>query len=352
MSNKILTIGPDYTRLHGGIASLIAVYAQYDKNFKFLPTYSSECNIKNILLFPFFYLRIITFLLTHREFKIVHIHGASRISFYRKYLFFSSARFLKRKVIYHIHGGAYPKFYQNSNRFTKQMIRSMINNSDAIITLSSKWENYFKKEFSPKEVYILNNAISKATHCTAPLPHTDRLVLLYLGRISEEKGLFDLVDLIRKHKEYFSDKIKLILGGLGDDKRLMDLIKKNNLEDMIEYVGWVDGKKKAFLLNRCDLFILPSLHEGLPISILEAMSYKKPIIATDVGGVSSIVLDKINGVLVPPLSQQELFDAIHFFVDHKELLGEYGSNSNILVKEFLADRVIDQLHTIYIRIQA
>ncbi len=60
--NKVLTIGQDYKTLKDGIASILEVYAQYDKTFKFLPTYSSEDNIKNLLLFPYKYLSIMFFL--------------------------------------------------------------------------------------------------------------------------------------------------------------------------------------------------------------------------------------------------------------------------------------------------
>lgn len=346
----ILTIGPDYKKLKGGIASVLSVYAKYDPIFSFLPSYSSENNFLNILWFPIKYLNILFFLIANRKFNIVHIHGASRISFYRKYLIFLSVKYLlKRKVIYHIHGGAYHKFEKKSNLLIKKMIHHMIDNSDAIICLSANWEQYYKTSFHPNKVFILNNIIPKPVTQKTVI-EKDIIQFLFLGKIYKEKGIYDLLEVVHKNKDYLQGKAKIIIGGNGETEELINKIDQLKISNIVEFIGWISGKQKEKLLVESDIFILPSYYEGLPISILEAMSYKSPIISTDVGGISTIVKNDENGFLIKPGDKNAIFNSMHFFIENKEKIREFGKNSFKIVKDFLPSRVIADLHKIYNRI--
>lgn len=342
-----MTIGPDYKTLKGGIASVLSVYAKYDKSFKFLPTYSSENNFKNILLFPIKYFNILFFLITHLNYKIVHIHGASRISFYRKYLIFLSLKYLlRRKIIYHIHGGEYHLFENESNFIIKKIIHHMVNNSNAIICLSNQWKEFFETKFNPQKTVVLNNII--------PMPlekniMTDNEIIkfLFLGKIVDGKGVFDLLISVYNHKEYLKQKIKIFIGGDGEIERLQKEIEELNLGEMVEFVGWVSGESKDKLLVNCNIYLLPSYNEGLPISILEAMSYKMPIISTDVGGIATIVKNDLNGILITPGDRDALFEGMKYFIEHKDEIDKYGETSFEIVQDFLPEKVINDLYMIY-----
>ncbi|CUV66435.1 conserved membrane hypothetical protein [Sulfurovum sp. enrichment culture clone C5] len=344
---RVLTIGPDYKTLKGGIASVLSVYAKYDKSFKFLPTYSSENNFKNILLFPIKYFNILFFLIIHSNYKIIHIHGASRISFYRKYFIFLSLKYLlRRKVIYHIHGGEYHLFENESNSLVKKMIHNMVEQSNAIICLSREWKGFFETKFNPQKTIVLNNII--------PMPikknkttNSGTIQFLFLGKIVDGKGIFDLINMAYNHKDYLNDKVKIIIGGNGEVDYLQSKIKRMNIGNIIRYVGWVSGSKKDDLLIDSDVYILPSYNEGLPISILEAMSYKMPIIATAVGGIPRIVQNNVNGILIQPGDQEALFERIKYFTENREKIKAYGQASFEIVKDFLPEKVIGDLHNIY-----
>ena len=348
---KILTIGPDYKTLKGGIASVLEVYAKYDEAFKFLPTYSSENNIVNILMFPVKYLTIIIFLLTHPNYKIVHIHGASRISFFRKYLIFLSVKYLlRRKTVYHIHGAEYHEFIDESSSMTKFFIKQMLEGTDAVICLSIQWADFFNKHYNIKNLYILNNIV--------PLPgqiskekNTDKIIFLLLGRIEKRKGMFDLLTMIHNHIDYFRNKVIVYIGGDGETEKLQKEIKEYKLDSLVEFVGWVSGDKKEKLLSESDVYVLPSYNEGLPISILEAMSYRKPIISTNVGGIPTIVKNDVNGKLIEPGDEQALFESLEFFIEHRELIPTYGDKSFEMVQDFLPESVISDLHKIYRKIE-
>jgi glycosyltransferase involved in cell wall biosynthesis len=345
--NKILTIGPDYKTLKGGVASVLSVYAKYDKSFKFLPTYSSEKNILNVLLFPLKYFKILFFLLFNPSYKIVHIHGASRISFYRKYFLFLNIKYLLgRKVVYHIHGAEYHLFMEESSPFIKKCILNMLEQSDAVICLSIQWKDFFKKQANLKSIYILNNTISMPVEYIKT-KQSDKIIFLLLGRIGERKGIFDLINVIGENQDYFRDKIKVIIGGDGEIERMLNEIRQYNIEDIIDYVGWVSGDDKDKLLIKSDVNILPSYNEGLPISILESMSYKMPIISTDVGGISTIVKNNYNGFLIEAGDIKELFNSMKYFIENKTKIAEYGNNSFEIIQDFLPEKVIKDLHKIY-----
>ena len=345
---QVLTIGPDYHTLKGGIASVLSVYADYDKNFTFLPTYSSENNIVNILISPVKFFNIVWFLLTHPNYKIVHIHGASRISFYRKYLLFITLKYIvRRKVIYHIHGGEYHEFIDESSLITKFYIRHILEKSDAVICLSVQWFDFFDKYYNIKNLYILNNIVSLPLKRSTKNDDDKRITFLLLGRIETRKGMFDLLEMIKNHKDYFNNKVIVKIGGDGEIEKLQNMIHEYRLETIVEYVGWVSGERKLDLLNKSDIYILPSYNEGLPISILEAMSFKMPIISTDVGGISTIVKNDENGKLIMPGEQEALFEAMKFFVEHQEVIPQYGDISFQWVQDFFPEMVISNLHKIY-----
>ena len=101
------------------------------------------------------------------------------------------------------------------------------------------------------------------------------------------------------------------------------------------------------MLNSCDVYILPSYHEGLPISVLEAMSYGKPVISTNVGGIPEIVKPGFNGWLFQPGDHQALNTIIREAMNNKDLLKQYGNNSLRLSKNYTPESVFQSLNQLY-----
>lgn len=343
---RVLTIGPD-DNLKGGIASVLKSYRENQKDFELLPTISKETKTGKAFTFGVGILKLIGALATNRDIEIIHIHGASRGSFYRKYLVFLLVKYIfRRKVIYHIHGAEYHLFYGESNRPMRTLIRHMIAASDAVIVLSQQWKEFFEKNFTPQKIFVLNNIVEYPKPARV-LEKSDKLSFLFLGRIGERKGIFDLLNTIKTHKEELKGKILLRIGGDGEIERLQNFIKYNALEDLIQYDGWIGGQKKIEILNESDVYILPSYNEGLPISILEAMSYKMPVITTSVGGIPEVVKDHKNGLLVEPGDQEGIYNAIKFFMNNKDTLTAFGEKSYEIVSDYFPGRVLSHLDQIY-----
>ena len=91
-----------------------------------------------------------------------------------------------------------------------------------------------------------------------------------------------------------------------EEEIIKAFIQNNQISDIAVFEGWVTGDKKIEYLNWADIYILPSYNEGLPIAILEAMSYSHPIISTPVGGIPEVVKDHQNGILVEPGNLEQI----------------------------------------------
>jgi glycosyltransferase involved in cell wall biosynthesis len=115
----------------------------------------------------------------------------------------------------------------------------------------------------------------------------------------------------------------------------------------VQFAGWVSGTKKAELLNKCDIYVLPSYNEGLPISILEAMSYGKPVISTNVGGIPEIVKPGFNGWLFQPGDRDALNGIILEVLAEKEKLKQYGINSMTVSAGYTPQSVVKSLEQLY-----
>jgi glycosyltransferase involved in cell wall biosynthesis len=347
LSSVVLTVGPDYKNHRGGVGAVISVYSKYFEVFNFVPSYKVGSAFYKSYIFVTALFKLFGTLISNRRIKIIHIHGASNGSFYRKFIIFFICKYIfRKKIVYHIHGGGFGKFYNKSGSFSKRLVRNLLGNSDCVITLSQSWHKYFHENFNIKKLVVLPNIIDyphKLQRTVIP----DSMTFLFFGLICEAKGIFDLLNVIEKDKEEYRSRMRLLIGGNGDTLKLKTLIEENHTGDIIEYLGWVDNERKSAAFNSSDVFVLPSYTEGLPISILEAMSYGKAIIATDVGGVSEIVKENENGILIEPGNLPQMRQAINRMLDHKDLVKRFGEVSELRVQRFLPDAVLKNLEDIY-----
>ena len=347
LSSKVLSIGPEFKDHRGGIGAVIEVYSHYFEVFNFIGSHKTGSRLFRIYVFSIGFFKFLITLLTKRRIKIIHIHGASYGSFYRKLSYFVIGKYIfRKKIIYHIHGGAFKLFYESSDFFTRFLIKTIFKNSDTIICLSRTWYLYYDQNFKTKKITILPNVIDFPQH-TLIYHKTETIVFLFLGLICKAKGVFDLIEVIAKKRGKYFKKMKLLIGGNGETIQLQNLLKKHQLNDLVEFIGWVAKDKKTDVLNKADVYILPSYNEGLPVSILEAMSYGKAIISTNVGGIPEIVKNKENGLLIEPGNLTQLEKAIDFILDHTDQIKRYGARSIQMVQKHLPDSIIRNLSDIY-----
>lgn len=344
LSKKILFLGVS-KKTKGGMTAVLVSYDKYIEKMRFIPTWKLSNKLVKICYFLQAVFRVCWLCLLDRDIQIVHIHGAANASFYRCKIFIKLGKMFRKKIILHEHAADFATFYEDSRE--KQVIIDTINTCDYLIVLSYSWKDYFVSIGVRKDIIeVLNNVISPPI--LQPTSRIDnRLHLLYLGEISKRKGGFDLLQALSDNKDYFKDKIMLRLGGNEVDGDIRTFIKKHELSSFITYEGWISGQKKVDCLNWEDVYILPSYNEGLPVAILEAMSYSHPIIATPVGGISEVVHSGVNGILIEPGNLVQIADALKLFIEHPNLISEYGKESFRIVQPYFPENVFKQLISIY-----
>lgn len=352
VARRVLTVGPDHIHYRGGIGSVMNVYARHFAVFKYVTTHKPTAHKWQLILF--FLRQYILFINTLRsdtDIRIVHLQGSSHGSFYRKLVLFLTARYgFGKQVIYHMHGSRFEDFYHRSDPVSKRLIRFLVERADTVVCLSAYWQNFFAQNFRIRRLEVLNNVIHErqpTEPALRPEAGTNALKVLFLGAIGHRKGIFDLLDVLRQHRDMFEGRLVLHVGGNGETERLQAFIREHRLESMVRFEGWVSGEKKHELLSTSDVYILPSYNEGLPLSILEAMNYHLPVISTPVGGTAEAVQEGINGFLVAPGDKAALCNRLMRFVSQPERVTTMGAASGRIVRQYQPATIFPQLCTLY-----
>lgn len=339
-ADKVLTIGIDYRVVHGGVAAVENVYSTFYEPFNHVTTVVDYGAARKLMAFVKAYFQFWKWMIFHKEIEIVHVHGSSGSSFWRKRLFINIAKLFNKKIVLHMHSGRFVDFSKDH----KKSVSNTLKKCDAVIALSEYWKDFFEKEFDYHKVTVVKNVIAKPIFCKQ---EHKQFTLLFLGLIGFNKGIYDLLDVIDTHQEEFRGDFILKVGGNGEVEKLQELIAKKGISDIVNYEGWVSGDKKTDLLNGADVYVLPSYKEGLPISILEAMSYSLPVISTRVGGIPEIIINGKNGFLINPGDKEALYESIIKLKNSEELRIKMGELSKPIVQEHLPQYVENQLKELY-----
>lgn len=343
ISNTVLTVSCDFHPPKGGVSQVVFNYEQYVfPHFKYIVNSGMGNKFFNLAILVGGLFRMLIRLAFDRHIRIVHIHTASNIDFKRSTYFVQLAKIFRKKVVLHIHGGGFKKYFATNHEW----IAKELNRCDTLVVLSDSWKKWFETILPRKRIEVLENVVPQPIKVKKK-KSDNRLHLLFLGSITESKGIFDLLDVISNNKNVFEGKLCLHIGGNGKVDKLTNLIEAKDLQDMVTYEGWADEKKKSFLFSLSDIFILPSYTEGLPVSILEAMSYGLPIIATRIGGIPDIVSENENGMLFEAGDKEAIEHILFQCLEDTEGLCKLGEKSSKYVGNYFPDAVSFKLNSVY-----
>ncbi|MDE2223590.1 MAG: glycosyltransferase family 4 protein [Candidatus Omnitrophica bacterium] len=195
----------------------------------------------------------------------------------------------------------------------------------------------FKRKFSEAKIQVVYTPIHKNQNGADPETFLRAInisrdkslkIVGYSGRIEAAKGVFYLVqafaELAAKHKD-----ARLILVGSGRDTvRLKNYIKQLRMEKAVILPGYYGGSIND-VLSALDLYVFPSLWEGLPYALLEAMAAQKIIVSTNVGGIPEAIDDHKEGLLVPPADVGALKEAMDQILSDIEGCRHWGRNAKL-----------------------
>lgn len=279
---------------------------------------------------------------------LIHTHVSERGSVFRQAITTCIALLFHKPVIMHTHGPEFHLFYAKLPTLLKQGLSLVFQQCSHFIVLSESWKKYYIENLGLKEdrVTVLPNAI-KFPSLIPDRSNRSVVTILFLGRIGHRKGAFDLVQAFAELTPEQQSRSKLIMAGDGDVPELCSLVKKLNLDSFINVLDWVNSEQRDVLLAQADIFLLPSYNEGLPMSVLEAMSWGLPVITTPVGGIPEIIISNENGLLVTPGDIQNLTICIQSLLENEKLRFSLGRAARRSLTGFDIDNYIESLVGIY-----
>lgn len=257
---------------------------------------------------------------------IVHAHDA-RAAFMSS---LAVGRAQQPRILYHIQ-----IFNPWRERFNLNTVLDRVAHRKAarVIACSEFLKGYLEKEqrFDGNKIVPIPNCID--TERFAPRPATgaeDEVVLMTCVRLVADKGLAYLIDAMGLlHRNL--PQLRLVIAGEGElRERLEQQVRDLGLEDVITFAGYIDDVPAA--LAASDIYVQPSLVEGIPLSVLQAMSMAKPVVATAVSGTPEVVRHEETGLTVPSADAKALASAIQEMVNQPARREAYARAGAALVE--------------------
>lgn len=326
---RIVLVGPSVAQ-RGGIASVVHGLNQYmlenNESVVVVPTTVDGSSWFRLIVFVRAWLFIIRVSVFRRA-DIVHLHMSSQGSCLRKLLLGLTCWVFRTPFIIHLHGSEFKVFYGcELGAIGRKIVRFTFARATRVIALSSTWQAWMKEEMGLKNVTVVLNGVPSLSIQKYKDP---KPTVLFLGRLGARKGTDDLIKSIRIISKQLPD-VALELGGDGDIENYRQLAA--DLPN-VRFLGWVDDAGRREALARATVYCLPSWNEGLPMSVLEAMSAGLPVVSTPVGGIPEAVVEGETGLLVQPGDVQGLTNALSKLLLNPDMASIMGHNGQIRHRE-------------------
>ncbi|HPJ69219.1 MAG TPA: glycosyltransferase [Desulfobacteraceae bacterium] len=302
--------------------------------------YNSNGNYKNCLMnvfiFPFELVKFLLILIKFKPDVVVLNPSLFPGVFLRDSIYLKTSKLFGCKSIVFFHG--WYDFYQV--KITEKIFKNHYGRADSIIVLSSvsKKSIYnwgFKKKVYCTTTRVDNNLLSgfniKARKCTIE-------TILFLARIEKYKGIYLTLEVFSILKEKYPNLKLNIVGDGSELASVKKMINQNNLRD-IHLKGFLSGDALAKEYIDADIYILPSISEGLPATILEAMAFGLPIISSNVGGHRDFFTSSM-GRIVNSFEPNDYAVAIEEYINDCQLVEATNAfNHNLAMKNFLSSKI-------------
>lgn len=277
--------------------------------------------------------------------EVVHYHAEGPCAWMWIIKWFS-----RKRIIATIHGLDWQraKWGGFATKYIKYGEKTAVKYADEIIVLSKNVQNFFKKEYNRETIFI-PNGVSKPT-IVKPEIIKEKYGLdkdsyiLFLGRMVPEKGIHYLIDAFNNIK---ADKKLVIAGGASDtDSYYQELKDKAKDNKNIIFTGFVQGQVLDELYSNAYIYSLPSNLEGMPLSLLEAMSYGNCCLTSDIDECAEVLEDK--GVTFRKSNVEDITKALQDLCNNKEKVKKYKDNAQeFILSKYNWDDVVDKTLKLY-----
>jgi glycosyltransferase involved in cell wall biosynthesis len=282
------------------------------------------------------------------DIDIVHVHTCSGFSFHRSAWDLRVARQAGRHTVLHMHGAQFDEYFANASTLEKELVRRTLRRADRVIALSPGWLSRLRAIEPSARIVVIENAVAPAdARLSRPVNGICRFLML--ARMDAWKGVDDLLAACQWMQNCGVPFALTLAGPEGTAGNAAELARKiGKLAGQVRYVGPVEGEAKSRLMAESDVLVQPSHQEGMPLSVLEAFSHGRPVIATRVGAVPEVLEHQVQGLLVPPRDPRELARAMSVLAidpPMRKLMGETGRR--VAGSRFSLSRFRDDLIELY-----
>ena len=281
------------------------------------------------------------------DYDIVHYHAEGPCI-----MMWIPKLFGKKRCIATIHGLDHRRAKWNC--FAKFVIkmgeRMAVRMADEIIVLSHDMEIYFLKEYRRRTNFIPNGVseptVRNADLITEKYGLTKDSYILALSRLAPEKGIRYLID---AYKNIETDKKLIIAGGSSDTKEFVDEMKERAADDdRIIFTGFVEGRELEELYSNPYIYVLASDVEGMPLSLLEAMSYGNCVLTSNIPECAEVIEDK--GVTFARGSTHDLQKKMQMLLDSPKTVDALRrSSKDFILSKYSWDEVINKTLELYMK---
>lgn len=308
-----------------------------------------ENGFQKLSRFAFSPLAFLSFLIRQRP-AIVHLNTSLEPkSYWRDIAYLLVARLLARKVVYQVHGGALPEAFFAGNRILTGLLRWVLEQPDVVVLLAEVELNAYRRFLPEQRLEIVPNAIEALTADSLAGKSDTPIHLVYIGRIVENKGVFEVVEALSMLARQ-GRKLRLTIAGNGpDQERLRERVNTLGLAESVEFKGPVFGVDKDHLWHAGHIFAFPTYHrEGLPYALLEAMAAGAVPITTRVGAIPDVMRDEVHGLFVEAENINDLARAITRLDDDRALLARMAeSGRQRVLAHYTTTRLANDFARIY-----
>ena len=241
--------------------------------------------------------------------------------------------------------------------FNRLIYRIAVSRASMVIAQTEDMKRSLCKLYS-KDIVVIPNGVEVSKFAECPregsrrqlrIGETER-VLLFAGRLEPIKGVKYLIEAMSLICQ--EDKVRLLIVGEGGERQMLEtLAARLKLTECISFQGQVFHNIIPQYMAAADIFILPSLSEGFPVTSLEAMASGLPIIATKVRGMPEIIAEGENGFLVPPRNPEKLAEKILLLLNNSELREKIARNNREKARKYSWENVAKKLEEVYTNIK-
>ena len=284
--------------------------------------------------------------ITRQRVDLIHINTAlSSLSIFRDFMLTLTARFFGFPVLLHIHGGPFMRD-EISGHALSWLTRELLQSADCVAVLSEEEEDVIHRRWKNSPIRVLPNAV-KFDPVRRDRTENKQAKITFLGRIDNNKGLREIEQACGILQDHGLDFV-FTCYGTGPAAVEFATSMSEMLGKRFAYGGIVSGNEKRAAFAKTDIFVLPSYFEGLPIALLEAMAAGCLVVASDVGSISTVVRDGVNGFLVEPHDGPRLAEKLEMLISDLGNMSHIADNARRTIeKRFSMDTFLAELVNIY-----